>query len=220
MSFLERLTSLFAPDDCLLCGREGSLLCAQCATALCPPPGICFGCGCQINGVGCPACLQDSGLSSLAAAARYTGVARALVAQLKFNGNQSAAGIMTRAMSAYVPEDCVIVHMPATAPHIRQRGYDQAQLMVKRLQPPRMAQRASVLARTGDKHQLGARRDERLQQLQSSLRVTKPELVRGRRVLVVDDVLTTGSSLRAAAASLLAAGASRVDGLVFAQAVD
>lgn len=219
MSFLERLTSLFAPDVCLSCRHEGALLCGACISLLAPLTGICFGCYANTSGVVCRDCLRKSGCNSMRAVGNYQGLAKQLVASLKFVGNQSAAQIMASLMhAAYVPAtDVLITHVPATAAHIRERGYDQAALLSKHLARLAGARHTTLLARSGKKHQLGADRHERLTQLKYALRVRRPELIRGRHVLLVDDVLTTGASVQAAAAVLLAAGAASIDVMVFAQ---
>jgi ComF family protein len=226
MSLLERLTALFAPDECLSCRREGQLLCEDCSVLLAGPVGACFGCytDIDIGSVACRTCLQQSGCSSIRAAVDYQGVAKQLVTSLKFIGNQSAARIMADRMLASWATligppltDVLITHVPATTEHIRQRGYDQAALLARSLAHQTGAARATLLARTGHRHQLGASRHERLAQLTGALRVRQTSLLSGSSVLLVDDVLTTGASIRAATNVLLKAGAKQVNVLVFAQ---
>ncbi len=222
MSILESLTALFAPDDCLVCGREGSLLCAGCFRQLPSLPGRCFGCHVKIlTGVACDICLGLSGCASVSAAALYDGPAKQLVGWLKFRGNQSAARIMAACMApglVDLPVNTVLTHVPATTEHIRQRGFDQAELITRELSRLLRLPRASLLRRTGHKHQLGADRQTRLAQLQDTVTVRRPDRCREVGVVLVDDVLTTGSSLHAATEALLAAGVARVDAFVFAQA--
>ncbi len=222
MSLLESLTNLFAPDDCLSCGREGSLLCNGCETNLPALIGRCYGCKRPIQGVACTTCLQSSHLDSLRAVTSYRGIAKLLVACLKFRGNQSAARVMAAQMIAIyrLPRaDAVLVHMPATTAHVRERGYDQAQLLTRHLARSSGLARYDALRRIGNHHQLGASRAQRLQQLSLALSVAHPSRVAGKQVILIDDVLTTGSSLTAAARVLRQAGATRIDGLVFAQAL-
>lgn len=154
-------------------------------------------------------------------AADYQGLAKQLVASLKFAGNQAAARVMARSMvEAFAPPtDCLITHMPATTPHIRARGYDQAALLARHVARISGRERDTLLARLGSDHQLGANREQRLKQLTNALRVRRPDKLVGRHILLVDDVLTTGASVRAATAALLEAGAVSVSVLVFAQAV-
>jgi predicted amidophosphoribosyltransferase len=126
----------------------------------------------------------------------------------------TGAILLNRSLSKGV----LITHVPATAAHIRERGYDQAALLARQLARRSGAQHAALLARSGKSHQLGATRYERLEQLKYALRTRQPDLIHGQRILLVDDVLTTGASIRAATAALQDAGAATVDVLVFAQA--
>lgn len=221
MSFIERLTSLFAPDECLSCRREGSLLCSQCSSSLAPLANSCFSCFNQAAGIVCDDCLPQTGCTAMAAVTSYIGIGKQLVASLKFVGNQSAARVMAECMRELylLPEKTIITHMPATTAHIRERGYDQAAMLAKNLARLTGKRHATLLARSGKKHQLGADRHQRLAQLRNALRVRQPALVQNRHILLIDDVLTTGASIRAATTVLLDAGAAQVDALVFAQAL-
>jgi predicted amidophosphoribosyltransferase len=73
------------------------------------------------------------------------------------------------------------------------------------------------LIRSGQTEQIGADRGRRLEQLNGAFRVNKANL-QGRRLLLIDDVITTGATLEAAAATLAAAGAGTVEALVFCAA--
>lgn len=221
MHMLERLADLFAPDDCLSCGREGSLLCRGCVVDLPPVPGICFDCNAYVDGVSCLSCIKTTGFNSLTAATHYTGLSKLLVASLKFRGNQSAAKRMADAvlLGAAFPEQALLVHMPATTSHVRERGFDQSKLLVRHLSRASGLPRLDALRRSGSHHQLGAGREQRSRQLAASLHVARPQKIVGRKIILVDDVLTTGSSLTVAAGVLKKAGALEVHGVVFTQAV-
>lgn len=221
MNLVAQFTSLFAPDICIGCGREGRPLCLGCLPRLAPVPGRCYGCYAQITtGVSCLECLRANGFASLQAATAYQGLAQALVVQLKFHGSQSVVGVMSQLMAPLLEGQAhsVLVPMPATTQHVRQRGYDQALQLARALSRRTGIPYTQALARHGQHHQLGATREQRLQQLRGALRVTNPLAVRGQHIMLIDDVLTTGASLQAAATVLKAAGASQVSAWVFAQA--
>ena len=75
-----------------------------------------------------------------------------------------------------------------------------------------------LLARTGGQRQLGQHRDVRVKQMEGAFRILNPDAVRGKHVLLVDDVLTTGATCEAAARALRQAGAKQVGATVFAVA--
>lgn len=100
---------------------------------------------------------------------------------------------------------------------MRERGYDQAKLLARKLAREARLPYADCLARSGQAHQVGSNRSQRLSQLSDAFRITKPRTVQNAYILLVDDVLTTGATLEAAAKVLHATGASSVDAVVFAR---
>ncbi len=149
----------------------------------------------------------------------YTGAAQQLIYGLKFDRKQAAASIIGHRMQRMLPDvgDVAVVPVPTAARRVRQRGYDQAVLIGRDL--GRRLSGASycpVLRRRGHARQVGAGRSARLQQLGGALWVARPVAIRGRHVILVDDVVTTGATLEAAALPLRLAGAASVSAIVFA----
>ncbi len=205
MSLINRLLDTLAPHDCLGCDAEGSLLCVACVATL-------------------PTVENYNELSSTLTAVRavtpYSGVAKALVWRLKSAGAQAAATIMAAQMLSYLEPaaDLIIVPVPTATGRVRQRGYDQAKLLARTLARQAGLPYLDCLAQIGQTHQVGASRRERLRQLQAAFRVRHPGSVRAAHLVLVDDVTTTGATLELAASVLKAAGARRIDAIVFAQA--
>lgn len=204
MELLDKLIGKFAPHVCVACGQEGALLCVRCCSLL-----------------------PDSaprdrlhGLDSVRAATIYDSFAKDLVAGLKFQGTREAAGIMARQMVPLVLKDkkAVIVPVPTSTKRVRQRGFDQADLIARELAKHTRLATGRYLKRHGHTHQIGASREQRLQQLKSSFSLRKGTNLDGRRVILVDDVTTTGATLEAAAAMVRAAGPAYIEAIVFAQA--
>jgi len=114
-------------------------------------------------------------------------------------------------------DDYLIVPIPTATSRMRQRGFGHAELLAKQLAWQLRLERREVLRRLGQTRQLGATRETRLRQLKDSFAVRRPSAVKNRKVLLIDDVLTTGGTVIAAAQAVRAAGASRVDALLFAK---
>lgn len=114
----------------------------------------------------------------------------------------------------------VVVPVPLHADRLAERGYNQAGLLASRMAWRLGAPvRAMALARLHDTlRQATLERAARITNVADAFHVRQPRSVAGRPVLLVDDVRTTGSTLRACAAALRAAGAAQVRAAVLAQA--
>jgi ComF family protein len=150
----------------------------------------------------------------------YEELAKALIWQLKFNHVRSAAREAAVLMAACPPtkEFDWLVPVPTAPSRIRQRGYDQTLLLARAVSRLTGVPVLPALARQGSSRQVGATRRERQQQLADAFWLRLPKAVPDARLLLVDDVITTGSTLEATARLLLAGGAAEVSALTFAQA--
>jgi ComF family protein len=152
----------------------------------------------------------------------YAGRAKELVAMLKFSGAQAVArqmsALMAQLLNAVQTSGAVIVPVPTATGRVRRRGYDQARLLARGLARHTGLVALDCLARSGQMHQVGMRRERRLEQLQGAFRVRRPAAVHGRHVILVDDVVTTGATLEAAALALHDTGAGRVEAVTFCAA--
>lgn len=217
---------LLFPARCLGCGRHGQYLCAACASAL-PylTSEVCFRC-CAPSAGGrlCRRCqTTPSRLASVRAACSFEGVARKAVHAFKYRG-MTALGpllsdLLARALERRPVQADLLVPVPLFADRLRERGYNQAAVLARHL-AERLAtptdEQALVRSRaTAPQVELTAR--ERQANVRGAFACVHPATVAGRRVLLVDDVTTTGATLRACAEALTLAGASRVAAVVVAK---
>jgi len=144
------------------------------------------------------------------AATVYDGVVRDLVLVLKRRRSRAVARLLAELVMERLGECVVDVDVVTWAPtsrkHVRERGHDQARLLATSLSRLLGVHMERSLVREGDRAQRGRSRCDRLDGPQY---VASP-LVRGRRILVIDDVVTTGATLTSAHECLIARGASRV----------
>jgi predicted amidophosphoribosyltransferase len=154
------------------------------------------------------------GLDRAWSSAPHEGVARALVAALKFRRLLPVADLIAERIHWLAPASLLgdsIVPVPAATLRALRRGFDPAAEIAGALAERTGAPLRPCLARRGDGRQVGRRRAER---------IGHPPLIypRGkvpRSVLLVDDVLTTGATLSACARALRGAGAIRVVAVTF-----
>jgi ComF family protein len=154
----------------------------------------------------------------------YDGGLRELIHLLKYNGVRPAANVLGRMLAEAVEDlqphfsgtEVLIAPVPLHARKQRQRGFNQSELIARSVLKltttgSRFHLSASVLERCRETtSQIGLSRHQRRENIRGAFRVTKPDDVNGREVLVVDDVLTTGTTVSECARILRRAGASRV----------
>jgi ComF family protein len=157
-----------------------------------------------------------------AAYGSYESGLRELIHLLKYDGVRPAANVLGRMLSdAIVPlqslfaeASVLIVPVPLHARKRHQRGFNQAELIARaasKLQPSRRFELKPVLDRTREtQSQIGLSRHDRRENLRGAFAVTAPEAIRGREVLLVDDVFTTGTTASECALVLRRAGAAKV----------
>lgn len=217
------LLDLIFPVRCTGCGREGEWLCASCAENIelnqkqyCP---VCW--RKSERGATCTDC--HSPLTGLYVAASYRSnpeLAKA-VKQLKYKFSESLAKHLGKLLAQdFLREaDSVIIPIPLHRKRLRWRGFNQAELLAREVSEQLGLPLEDVLTRTKDtSQQAKLSREERLQNLEQAfaLRPDAPEL-KGKNVILVDDVASTGTTLVEAAKALRVAGVAQVWGLVLAR---
>jgi ComF family protein len=148
----------------------------------------------------------------------------ALVSRLKFQARPALAapiaGLMAEAIGSPGPIDLVLP-VPLSSARLAERGYNQAWEIARRLAPRfRLAAAADLLHKLVDAaHQSGLKRAERERNLRGAFMVEPGQRARiaGRRIALVDDVLTTGATARACTEALQRAGAASVAVWCFAR---
>ena len=190
---------MLLPRTCPLCGRAGTAPCAGCAAdlvrapALPPPPGV------------------DLCVALLA----YEDAGRELIARLKYRNARSALRWLVVSMAALVrslPVDAV-TWVPTTRVRRRTRGFDQAHLLARGVARELHVPCRGLLERAHGPPQTGRSGSDRRIGPVLAARVARTP----RHVLLVDDVITTGTTVSVAARALRAAGADRVSVLAGAR---
>ena len=188
---------------CEACGGIGRVLCAPCRA--------------QLFAMVQPEC--DAAVVAVA----YEGIARRLILNLKYHNRRQIVSVLVELLAQRIMQRApniaticdVVTWAPTSTARVRRRGLDQAELLARRLARVLDVPCRQLLIKTSTNVQTGASREERLRGSVFSAR----KLGVNSHVIVVDDVVTTGTTLRCAADALRKAGARQVTCAAVASAV-
>lgn len=228
--------NLVYPPLCLHCrellGTEDPLFCSSCLQLLTPiEPAercpCCFSCefNPEIERV-CHRCrIQQTFLKSIGAVFDYEGPAGSLVRQMKYGGQfylakGAGAFLAMQFLRLDWPLPDLIVPMPISFLRRVERGYNQSLLLAQSLGKILNRPVDSVLKRrSGDFSQAGLSHEQRLQLSHQSFSCQKGLKLYDKTILLVDDVMTTGSSLRSCAEALVSACPNDIYALTLCRAI-
>src|SRR6266516_7104472 len=236
---LERLgaiASLLYPPACAICRASvstGEYLCDQCetkVTRIVAP--FCQKCSEPFEGAitgefTCANCAHRTiHFDAAVAAYRSRGIVRQIIHDFKYGRQIHLRHLVTRWLTAALEDPRlrggrfdVIIPVPLHPARTRERGFNQASLLAELLSAQISIQSKPLLERIRyTTTQTALDRSERMENLHNAFRLRKNADVRGLRVLLIDDVLTTGSTLSECARVLKRAGALSVHAATAARA--
>jgi ComF family protein len=212
-ALFEHFLDLLFPPRCVGCKARGALLCGRCRTACQPLPD-------STNRL-LHRRLGDSSLTSTAGAYRFDGVIREAIHALKYERRTRVAVPLGDLLATYVAAHPfavdVVVPVPLHAARLQERGFNQSALLAERLAIHLNLPQSTQLVRVRQtEQQASLNRAHRQENVHDAFawQGTPPP----RCVLLIDDVLTTGATIAAAAQAVRAAGAHQVHALALARA--
>jgi len=213
MQWLDLVLDLVFPPRCVGCRTRGVLFCARCHAA-CEPVSP------EANRR-LHQRLGSTALASTTGAYRFHGAVRESIHALKYDRRVRSATVLGDLLAAYITEHPlavdVIVPVPLHAARLRERGFNQsallAQQLAAQLKLPMSTQLVRVRSTTQQANLGRAERQANVRDAFVWQGAPPPP-----RVLLIDDVLTTGATIGAAAEAIRAAGAIEVHGLALARA--
>jgi ComF family protein len=225
------------PTLCVACREpvDGDGVCATCwaklsfiAPPFCPRLGIPFVYDPGPDMLSMEAIANPPAYTRARAAVRYDDVARTLVHALKYQDRTDLAPAMGRWMARagreLLSDADVLVPVPLHWKRGWSRRYNQSGALARVIERQTGVKLSSEALRRvrPTQQQIGLSRKERASNVQGAFKVApdRQSLIHGRRVVLIDDVLTSGATVDACARALLRAKAASVDVLVFARVVD
>lgn len=212
---------------CIFCGKEdgGFGICDRCMEKLPFIKGpTCKKCGVSISsGDVCIECKDSKHkFERVYSIFDYSGRVRNSILKIKQNGLKYLANPFSYIMFKYfenikVPFE-VIIPMPIHENRLKERGFNQSELLLKDIEKNYGRVYKNLLVRTKDTpHQTGLGKANRESNLDHAFKVTDKQKVKGKIILLVDDIYTTGSTLNECAKTFKRAGASKVFALCLAR---
>ncbi len=209
---LSRVINTIAPNCCVICNKEGTIACIDCwRDHVQVRTPACFWCN-KLGEYGktCPNCYAKTKLSGATIAYRMHEYAQELIYELKYEHNKaSAVFLASQIHTFYVPKGIdVVSFVPSVGVSQRRRGYNQAQLLAQAVARKLELPCKPTLLRTKHIDQIGLNRSHRIKAVQGNF------LCRGnvvdKSILLIDDVITTGSTVSECAKVLKNSGAKKV----------
>jgi ComF family protein len=190
-------------------------------------PPLCPRCGLpQSRDILCPSCVGwQAEIDGIRSPFRFDGVMRQAIHELKYKNLRAIAGLFARLLNDYltanpIPGE-VLVAVPLHPKRLRERGYNQSQLLAKelgKLANLPVVDNCLVRERHSPPQARTANVDERRTNVANAFSCHDQRL-KGRQVLLIDDVSTSGATLDACARALKQGGATSVWGVVLAREI-
>lgn len=209
---IDRALDFIAPHPCFECGKLGSPLCSNCKFNIVSESFVaCIICGRAggKNGI-CISCRAP--YSRAWCVGERSDVLLRLIDAYKFERAKACYVTIADLLAGCLPDlppNTIVVPIPTITSHIRQRGYDHTLLLSRRIARLKNLNHATVLVRKTSTKQRGASRRERIAQAKQAFRLRSPVAL-DSPYLIVDDIITTGSTLKYAAQLLHEAGATEI----------
>jgi ComF family protein len=228
---LKSLADFAFPPICYGCDSEieAGLVCEACRLDLFTHElAVCSKCGrpCTPSTNRCGQCATPFSLSRVRGLGLYVPPFDKLIQAFKYSGKTKVGELLGQALAALVRQDEVLSTADAVCPvplhpaRLRERGFNQSLLLAAAISMSTRIPLAEFLARTKNTATQTAKTspEARLKNLAGAFRLRPDAGTSGKRVLLVDDVMTTGATLDQAAQELLKGGAASVLGVVIAAA--
>ena len=222
----EVVVDFFFPRRCVGCGKTGEFLCVDCVRKL-PRllPPFCERCGKpESTGRLCSTCWgAHTAIDGIRSPFRFDGVVRQAVHELKYRKLKALSGCLAQLLAEYlqandIPGE-VLVPVPLHSRRLRERGYNQSALLASNLGKfvsLQVVENCLFRAKGGLPQARTTNVEDRRSNVAGAF-ACKDEQLRGSRVLLIDDVCTSGATLEACALALKSAGVLSVWGLTLAR---
>ena len=187
-----------------------------------PKEGKCIICGDEADGI-CIKCRSKIVLCSKGegCVGFYKGVLKELILKFKYEKNFSAGDILVMLLEeklSLYDEDCYLTYIPSSKKALKERGFNQCEYIANEIGYRNNYKVINTLKKVkGTKVQKTLSREERIENLKGAFEVIEERKVEGKKFIIIDDVITTGATLKEAEEVLKRHGALQINTLTIAK---
>lgn len=210
---LDKLISLISPHHCVVCSDIADGMCKKCMLQLKPfNLHNCILCGYGLNtGNRCCSSCELANVNQLIIV-KMSKDLRKLLHEYKYNNKRAFCKVLAQIVSNNIDNtgrSYIIVPLPPSSKHRRQRGYDHILNIVRHLSKMTNCEYEMVLKRKTNFRQVGADRQTRFIQAEDAF-ISRYPLSPDRTYVIFDDVITTGATITSAVRALRSGGARKI----------
>ena len=226
--FVESILNLIFPPRCVSCSKTGSCFCPKCREELAYlPQPLCVKCSEPIgSGILCNRCQsQKWDIDGIRSVFQYEGAIRQAVIQFKYHNVKALAEPLADLIAQSLDNSSIkadmLIPVPSHPHRLRERGYNQAALLagkLSRLTAIPVNDRALVRTKNTPQQAKTDSLAQRVENMTDAFACKSRDLS-GKRILLIDDVCTSGTTLNSCAIPLKAAGAASVHGITLAKEI-
>ena len=220
-----RIIDIFFPQNvkCIICGREDNRygLCEECYNSLPFITGrTCVKCGGRVldDQIVCDECAKyDHIFNKCYSIFDYDEVIKSKLIKFKQSGYKNIGQTLSYLVSEYLDnldiDIDIIIPMPIHSNRLKDRGFNQSEILCERLtgRYKKLVIKDILFRILDTPHQTGLSRFNRMENLSGAFILKKPSRIKGKKILLIDDIFTTGSTFDECAKVLYKAGAKTVD---------
>jgi len=204
---IEIVVDIIFPRNCLGCGKEGKYICEKCDLFISETPSL----------------FSQGGLEELVSIWEYDGLMKEVILKIKYYGAFEAINELVKkafqVRKPYIPENTIITFVPMFKKKEKQRGFNQAEIIAKKVGETTGSNVLSLLEKIKDTpSQTKLDKEERIKNIIGSFK-RKEGIICNSNVLLVDDVWTSGATMKECARVLKKSGVKRVFGFTLARTV-
>lgn len=211
------LLDLIFPKICVGCGQEGQYICDNCQKKLVKPEAICpMCCKPSLDGWTHPRCKIPSGMERLLVGLPYRGMVQNCLKKVKYKSAWDVIEFLFRLQTIDLGfQDFVITSVPMWREKEQNRGFNQAKMLAQLI-----GNNVELLERTrGTKPMFGLTKIQRKENINGAFKINTKIIKepKNQKIILVDDVWTTGATMRECAKVLKLNGVEEVWGIALAR---